>query len=185
MKTAEKIFSFLYNLMGWCTWLGVIALLVFTTYLFVTGDSRSPDIGVTDITVTEELSDDATLKSAGISDSPDLFRVDYRVHIEGAKLSPYTFSAKGIKLKTDTLPAAAKYITIGGDEITDGEIRYSKLSPADFTVSVYVSKKNATAEEIAAIAPSAGFTLTDMELHFALLDIAVTGGTPSFYADGR
>ena len=57
--------------------------------------------------------------------------------------------------------------------MTDGEITYSKISPADFTVSVYVEKSNADTNEIAAAVKNAGFSLTDMQMHFSLIDVDI------------
>lgn len=182
MKTAEKIFSFLYNVMGWCTWLGVVGILVFMTVLFATGDSRSPDITVDSIAVSAVTENDPVRSQAGIKNTDGLFRIDYNVHIAGASLSPYSYSVNGIKLKTFDGGTNVKYVSFAGNGGAEKNvIKYSKLTPADFTVSVYVQAAGRSTAEIQKLSSSAGFTLTDMQLHFSIFDIDVTSGTPSFY----
>lgn len=173
MKTAEKIFSVLYSIMGWCTWLGVIALLVFMTVLFATGYSRPATVSTGDVTVTQVPADDSVLADAGIKCSGEVYRADFDVHIDGAKLSPYSYSARGVRLNNPSAVGDVKLVCFSGDGVTDGKITYSKISPADFTVSVYVEKSNADTNEIAAAVKNAGFRLTDMQMHFSLIDVDI------------
>ncbi len=173
MKTIEKIAAVFYGIMGWCTWLGVVALLVFMAVLFATGHSLPATVSTGEVTVTAVSPDETALTDAGIKCSGEVYRADFNVRIDGAKLSPYKYSAKGIKLNNSLTVGDVKLVCFSGGSVTDGEISYSKLAPADFTVSVYIENPDATVDKIAAAVKNAGFTLTDMQLHFSLLDIDV------------
>lgn len=179
MKLIEKISSVFYSVVGWCTWLGVIALLVFMTVLFATGHSRPATVYTGDVTVVQVSADEAVLTDAGIRCTGEVYRADFSVHIDGAKMSPYKYSAKGIKLNSPLTVGDEKLVCFSGDGVKNSEITYSKLSPADFTVSVYVENPDASADTIAAAVKNAGFCLTDMQLHFSLLDIDVKAAEES------
>ena len=171
MKTVEKIVSAIYGIMGWLTWLGVIALLVFMTVLFATGYTRPATVHAGEVTVREVSADEKNLSDAGIKCEGKMYRADFDVHIDGAVLSPYSYSARGVRLN-DAVDGV-KLVCFSGDGVKDGEVRYSKISPADFTVSVYVENEDIDANRLAEEVKNAGFRLTDMQIHFSLFDVDI------------
>ncbi len=177
MKTAEKIFSFLYNVMGWATWLSVIALLVFTAVIFATGASREPEITVTDITVSEKT-DGASGNFSGV------YTVNVKLRAAGAKLSPYKYSVGGIKTDASQLPDNMKISDITAPVTADtGEkAYYSKAEPEDIVFSFTVTQNGATPDEIVEELKNVTFRFSQMKMHFSLFDFDITTGTPSFTA---
>ncbi len=127
----DKAITYLFNAMSLCVWAATIGIIVFAVVLLCTGMEKDPEFTLRGACLSEALaSDDAVLAEHGKTGG-DWYRLDLELTVAGPRLSPYSYTAEDIKL----------YAPGGlGESFTviNGTLDYSKVSPADVTLSVYV-----------------------------------------------
>ena len=176
MKTIEKIFSFIYGIMGWCTWVGVIGLLVFVVTLFCIGDEQQPTTTLSAPVISEVTEIDDTMTQNGVTDPNGWYKAEYTAAVTGAKLSPYSYTANEVKLQSTSTENR-----IDGFLTYEGDISYSATNPCEFKIIVYAKKTADTdTDELTSIFNSLSFVLSDMHTTFGLLDYEKSNGTPMF-----
>ncbi len=176
MKTIEKIFSVIYGIMGWCTWVGVIGILAFVVTLFCIGDEQQPTTTLSAPIICEVTEIDDTMKENGITDCTDWYKAEYTADVTGAKLSPYSYTANKVKLSAvSSTDFSDTFLTYEGD------ISYSATNPCEFKIIVYTrSSTDISTDELASFFDSLSFTLSDMHTKFGLVNYEKSNGTPTF-----
>lgn len=148
----NKLISAVYGTLSVTVWALTMALIVFIIVLLCTGEKRQPDITIEAVTISAADPSDADLL-AQTGDPSGWYRVQYAVHVEGAKFSPYTYSVDTVVYNApDDIEHRMEYFLADTDPIV-----YSHLTPADFTLSLYLHCGNEAAAGDIAMRSAFGF----------------------------
>ena len=127
----DKAVTYLFNAMSLCVWAATIGIIIFAVVLLCTGMEKDQEFTLRGACLSEALAaDDAVLAEHGKTGA-DWYRLDLELTVAGPRLSPYSYTAEDIRL----------YAPGGLGEsftVVNGTLDYSKVSPADVTLSVYV-----------------------------------------------
>ncbi len=128
----EKIITYIFNVFSAVVWAAAIGVIIFAVVLLCTGMEKDPAFCLRGACLSEALAaDDPVLAEHGKTGG-DWYRLDLDMTVAGPRLSPYSYTTK----KHFTLAAPAG---LGEYFIVDGApFDYSKVEPADFTLSLYV-----------------------------------------------
>ena len=168
-----KMISAVYGILSVAVWAGTMALIAFMIFLFCTGQNRQPTFSVNAVRLSAASADDPAL--CGHTQERDgWYKAEYSVTVEGAKLSPFTYTVNNVTFNapSDVQYAADWFVTDSGD------IEYSKLSPDDFTVTLYL--RCGDVEQARDIAMRSGFGFRGVKQTFAFFTKELVMNQPGF-----
>ena len=169
----DKFISAVYGILSATVWGATIALLIFIIFLFCTGRYRQPVFGVEAITVSSAEENDGILGKYGCA-SDGWYKVEYRVSVTGAKLSPYSYTVNCVAFNApDDIEHRMDYFAECADEI-----EYSAFGTDEFTVSLYL--KCDSAEKAKDIASRAAFGFRGLKQHFGFFYKELVINLPGF-----
>ena len=168
----NKMISAVYGTLSVSVWALTMALLAFIVILFCTGEKRAPEITIGAVRISA-----ADILPDGIQSTDGWYKVQYDIHVEGAKLSPYTYTAGSVVYNApqDVSHRMEYYLE------PPGRITYSHLSPLDFTLTLYL--KCGTADNAGDIAMRSAFGFRNVRQRFAFFYKELVIDLPGFSAE--
>ena len=171
----EKILLPFYSAVSFVIYIVLLCGILAIPLLFATQADAPLDFTVEDIAVTPASLDDAVFAASG--NAPQgWYRIDYRMDVGSAKLSPYRYTVENFALKAPAdFKKTGAYFTA-----LDEPLSFSRADRDDFVLSLYVS---GFADEAAVneFARTAGFGTRGIVRSFSVFSEELNVNVPGFY----
>ena len=171
----EKVLLPFYSAVSLVIYIVLLCGILAIPLLFATQANAPLDFAIEDISVTPASSGDASFAKAGYAPE-GWYRIDYRMNVGSAKLSPYRYTVNTFALKApaDFKKTGAYFVSL------DEPLSFSRSERDDFTLSLYVY---GFADEAAvnAFARTAGFGTRGIVRSFSFFSEELNMDVPGFY----
>lgn len=171
----EKILLPFYTVFSTLIYVVTLAGILAIPLLFTTQANAPLDFVLEDISVTPADAADAVFAASG--NAPQgWYRIDYRMNVASARLSPYRYTVESFALKA---PAAFK--KTGAYFLSlDEPLSFSRSERDDFTLSLYVAGF-ADEQAVTEFARTAGFGTRGIVRSFSFFKEEIAMFAPGFY----
>lgn len=169
----DRMVSAVYGVLSAAVWGCTMALIAFMVFLFCSGRYRAPVFGISSVTVSQVSEADPALDGHALR-ADGWYKAEYAVNVQGAKFSPYTYTVNNVAFNApDDIEYTMEYFVT-----STGNIEYSKLSPADFTVTLYLRCFSSDAAKDIAMRSRFGFR--GLRQNFAFFSKELVMDLPGF-----
>ena len=171
----EKILLPFYTVLSTLIYAVTLAGILAIPLLFATQADAPLDFALEEISVAPASASDETFAASGRAPE-GWYRIDYRMDVGSAKLSPYSYTVETFALKApaDFKKTGAYFVSL------DEPLSFSRSERDDFTLSLYVS---GFADETAAaeFARTAGFGTRGVVRGFSFFREEIEMFMPGFF----
>ena len=172
----EKVLLPFYTVLSTLIYVVTLAGILAIPLLFAVQANAPLDFVLEEIEVTPADAADAVFAASG--NAPEgWYRIDYRMNVGSAKLSPYRYTVRRFALKApaDFKKTGAYFLSL------DEPLSFSRAQRDSFTLSLYVSgfEDEASVNEFAR---TAGFGTRGITRRFSFFKTELEMFVPGFYA---
>ena len=171
----EKILLPFYTVLSTVVYVVILAGILAIPLLFASQADAPLDFVIEDISVSPASLSDETFAASG--NAPEgWYRIDYRMNVGSAKLSPYSYTVETFALKAPTEFKKSGQYFLSLDE----PLSFSRSQRDEFTLSLYVGgfADEASANEFAR---TAGFGTRGIVRWFSFFQKELDMFVPGFY----
>ena len=173
----EKILLPFYTVLSTLIYVAVLAGIFAIPLLFATQADAPQDFTLEEIAVSPASLSDETFAASG--NAPEgWYRVDYRMTVGSAKLSPYAYTVEAFALKapTEFKKNGSYFISL------DEPLAFSRSKRDEFTLSLYVAGFP-DEEAVNEFARTAGFGTRGIVRGFSFFKKELSMFVPGFYVE--
>lgn len=172
----EKILLPFYTVLSTLIYVVILAGILAIPLLFATQANAPLDFALEELSVAPASAADETFAASG--NAPEgWYRIDYRMNVGAARLSPYRYTVESFALK-----APAEFKKTGAYFLSlDAPLSFSRSQRDDFTLSLYVSGF-ADEQAVKDFARTAGFGTRGIVRSFSFFKEEIEMFVPGFYA---
>ena len=172
----EKIVLPFYSVISVVIYVVLLAGILCIPLLFATQAEAPLDFALEEISVAPASGEDAVFAASGCAPQ-GWYRIDYRMDVGSAALSPYRYTVQSFALKApvEFKKTGAYFLAL------DAPLAFSRAERDDFTLSLYVYGF-ADEAAVAEFARTAGFGTRGIVRSFSFFREELSVNVPGFYA---